>query len=281
MSDTARLYDPLGFIAPILVNTKIFLHDLWINKLEWDKPLPDDLPEWHLHGFADGSKRAYAAVVYVVIPRTSSRILMAKTRVAPVKLVSIPRLELCGAALLVRLAKYLVGDLLHLSASMNFWSDSKVVLDWLRSDPSRYPTSVANCVSEIASTFPDAAWRHVPSMDNPADCTSHGTTAQDLARQDLWWEGPKWLPQPETKWPPQSAPVIEQLSALAAVEKATVEIPEEDLLLHLQGFSSFSQIIRVFTYCLRWKHFCFRKELVAAAGPTHSGLRVQKNARNA
>ena len=145
-------------------------------KLGWDEPLPEDLrdrwlhfrealpqlseirisrwlgtssrTEWHLHGFADASKRAYAAVVYAVIPSVSSRILMVKTQVAPVKVESIPRLELYGAVLLARLTKHLVDNLLQLPASTNFWSDSKVVLDWLKSHPSRWPTFIANRVSE-------------------------------------------------------------------------------------------------------------------------------------
>lgn len=148
------------------------MQDLWINQLDWDVPLPPELlerwlsfrsalpqlaviriprwvgvtraTEWHLHGFADASKRAYAAAVYAVVPGVSSVLLTAKTRIAPVNVESIPRLELCGATLLVHLSKYVLDNLSHVATTINFWSDSKVVLDWLKSHPSRWPTFIAN-----------------------------------------------------------------------------------------------------------------------------------------
>ena len=137
LSVAARLYDPLGWISPAVVVAKILLQDLWMRGSDWDAPLPlDMLQGWQdhvsslplleslriprlcghdasavvceLHGFADASSRAYGAVVYSRIVRRPGEaayvtLLAAKTKVAPVQTMSIPRLELSAAVLLARL----------------------------------------------------------------------------------------------------------------------------------------------------------------------------------
>ncbi|XP_046145719.1 uncharacterized protein LOC114882021 [Osmia bicornis bicornis] len=135
LSEVASLFDPLGWAAPVLIFAKILMQDLWIIGAEWDEDLPEQLlsawetfrsklsqldalaiPRWtnysadiaqlELHGFCDASQRAYAAVVYLRVSRGESSVatlLVAKTKVAPVKALSIPRLELCGAVLLSKL----------------------------------------------------------------------------------------------------------------------------------------------------------------------------------
>ena len=178
---------------------------------------------------------------------------MSKTKVAPVKVEMLPRLELCGATLLARLAKHLLAGIFQKPASTNFWSDSKVVLDWLKSHPSRWPTFVANRVSEISSTFPNAVWRHVPSKDNPADCASRGMTPQELARFDLWWRGPAWLIYSSSEWPTQQDSAQEQIQSLSTFESTSDSPTEDGLLSSLEKYSNFSKIVRVIAYCLRWK----------------------------
>lgn len=128
-----------------------------------------------LYGFSDAFERAYAAVVYlraVVDGQPSTSLVMAKTKVAPLKRVSLPRLELCAAALLSKIAEQ-VWTTLDLDASRVYlWTDSTVTLGWVRGHPARWTTFVANRVAEIQRTNPDARWRHVPGRDNPADCAS-------------------------------------------------------------------------------------------------------------
>lgn len=136
LSRIARLFDPLGWVAPVPIFAKIFIQNLWVRGLDWDEPLPEDLaaswrdfqakqsglevlrvPRWvhtgadhtllQVHGFSDASKRAYAATVYLRAVGANGEIhtslLAAKTKVDPVKTVSVPRLEVCGAVLLTRL----------------------------------------------------------------------------------------------------------------------------------------------------------------------------------
>ncbi|GFT76968.1 uncharacterized protein TNCV_1098791 [Trichonephila clavipes] len=166
LSQSARLFDPLGFLIPCTVSIKIFYQQLWLLKLYWDSPLPEALatkwktfynefeqicsihiPRWvhtsrqqiTLHGFCDASELAYASVIYAVQPQTDGNtkvtLLVAKSRVAPLKSVSIPRLELNGALLLARLYATCKNLLKEYDVHFYAWTDSKVILSWLSSLP--------------------------------------------------------------------------------------------------------------------------------------------------
>ena len=135
LSVIAKLYDPVGWLSPVIIVAKRLMQELWIRKLDWDDPLPEDLlnhwnsyyselpkleqiltPRWiglsrtslgyELHGFSDASARAYSAVIYLRTLQEDGiklvALLYAKTKVAPIVTVSIPRLELCGAQLLAK-----------------------------------------------------------------------------------------------------------------------------------------------------------------------------------
>lgn len=224
LSQTAQLFDPLGWLAPVVIWAKIFIQTTWLQGLDWDTPLgpPDEsrwrdflrelpglkcvrVPRWlgcvpsdkiELHGFADASERAYAAAVYL---RTKGNtedggwrcsLIMAKTKVAPLKQVSLPRLELCAATLLARLVRHIQAELTLGDRPIHLWSDSTVTLAWIRGHPSQWKTFVANRVSEIQTALPDARWHHVAGVDNPADCASRGISPDELLRHPLWWRGP-------------------------------------------------------------------------------------------
>ncbi|XP_018402453.1 PREDICTED: uncharacterized protein LOC108779488, partial [Cyphomyrmex costatus] len=234
LSVIARLYDPLGWVAPVVIVAKILLQELWLAQSDWDTLLPDELrqqwetyydnleqlnsvrvPRWtgrrstdldfELHGFADASSRAYAAVVYIRVLRAPTDVrvclLAAKTKVAPLKTLSIPRLELNAIVLLSRLIQWVQTTLNSPSVPVFGWSDSAVALAWLRKHPARWQTFVANRVSEVQRTLPEARWNHVSSKDNPADCASRGLSAEDLSSHSLWWTGPRWLARPSASWP--------------------------------------------------------------------------------
>ncbi|XP_018338850.1 PREDICTED: uncharacterized protein LOC108746527 [Trachymyrmex septentrionalis] len=214
LSEIAKLFDPLGWVSPVTIRAKILLQELWLRKGDWDDPLPEDLarqwqeycrdlpalsrisiPRWtgqriehatrDLHGFADASNRAYAAVVYqrVLHPTDPPEVtlLVSKTKVAPIKTLSIPRLELCAASLLAKLMSNVVSTGRASDASLHCWTDSTVVLSWLNEHASRWKTFVANRVSDIQTRLPTATWRHVPSKHNPADIASRGISPSELA----------------------------------------------------------------------------------------------------
>lgn len=236
LSDAASLYDPLGWLAPSIVLIKINFQQLWLIKLDWDDELPTSLTkEWYelrqsflqlqhlqidrwigtspnasieLYGFCDASVKAYAAVVFIRVTTpygcTSVKLLCAKTKIAPLKIVSLPRLELCGAVLLCRLMKSVEESMQFESALSYCWTDSTIVLAWIKGAPVRWSVFVANRAAEIQRHFPIIKWRHVVSEDNPADCAFRGIPPTQLPTHNLWWTGPRWLQQPSDRWPMQS-----------------------------------------------------------------------------
>jgi len=184
LSITARLYDPNGWIAPFIIKTKILLQKIWKSKVDWDEMLPADikenwleifeqipllknlrLPRWlgyssrnliHLHGFADASCQAYGAVIYLVAigeREVTSKLLIAKSRVAPIQSQSIPRLELCAAVMLSDLMKRMRDNLreeLHCTEiAYTCWTDSMVVLGWLGHETGTLKQYVASRISTI------------------------------------------------------------------------------------------------------------------------------------
>ncbi|XP_046143144.1 uncharacterized protein LOC123988150 [Osmia bicornis bicornis] len=272
LSNIARLFDPLGWLAPVTISAKILMQDLWILKVGWDSVLPVEVQDrwseycnslsampalsinrWlgascdsgsQIHGFSDASSRAYAAAVYIRINEADDRfrvvLLAAKSKVAPIKTVSIPNLELCGAVLLVKLLRH-VRKLDFLQSIPVFaWSDSQIVLMWLRKHPCHWKTFVANRVSFIQTEMPGAKWAHVPTGENPADLATRGCRPADLVEARLWWHGPDWLAMHEEHWPKVA------LAPQVLLVKATPSDPEI-----LTKFSSLTRLIRVVAYCLR------------------------------
>ncbi|XP_011313635.1 uncharacterized protein, partial [Fopius arisanus] len=235
-SEVAQIFDPLGFLAPVIVQGKILLQDLWKLKVNWDDPLPADyqarwrtfreeltalnritVPRWlrisprasniQIHGFADASNVAMSAVVYIRTEtfneQKSTVMVAAKTKVAPIKRMTIPRLELTAALLLTQLVATSL-QMLKLNSEqieIHLWSDSSVALAWIRSQAHRWKDFVHNRVIKIQETIPQAIWRHVSGKENPADCASRGISTSKLADHQLWWAGPAWINQDPAEWP--------------------------------------------------------------------------------
>ena len=277
-SEAAKLFDPLGWLAPVLIRAKILLHYLWCCKLDWDSPVTGQLLNdwttfrsqladleniriqrcfgikqeagWQLHAFADASKRAYAATVFIVQIGRPPRLIAAKSKVAPTKTVSLPRLELCGTVLVVRLLKSVLEQLPSQPGALHCWSDSKVVLAWLDGHPSRWNTFVANRVSEVLTTFPNATWRHVPSADNPADCATRGFTPEQLRGSTLWWNGPSWLSSSSSSWPELAKKELDEQEKLIIHAHVAQPTEEHSLLSRMVKFSSLIKMLRILAYAL-------------------------------
>jgi len=290
LSFTAKLYDPLGWAAPVVITAKILLQELWLLQCDWDTPLPAELclrwenyctnlkslsririPRWtgrhrdslafEIHGFADASSRAYAAIVYIRVLHSltefQTNLLAAKTKVAPIKTVSIPRLELNAVVLLSRLIKWVVTSLKLPSTTVFGWTDSTVALAWLRQHPSKWCTYVANRVSEVQSNSVSILWKHVPSRDNPADCASRGLSASELEDHPLWWTGPRWLRLPPTEWPILDISnslddhASQQLNAETRGSVA-LHVSESEEWELAYRFSNWTKLVRVTAYVRRF-----------------------------
>ena len=285
LATTAKLFDPFGWLSPVVIAAKILLQELWIRRLDWDDPVPTDLQNWwqtycaeltnletisipryigqlknstscELHGFSDASTRAYSAVVYLrVVNEDSVRVslLISKTKVAPVKQISVPRLELCAAHLLAKLLNFVMTSMKFENVPVYTWTDSAVVLTWLRSHSSRWQTFVANRVSDIQTRLPTATWNHISTNENPADCASRGVSALQLATHHLWWTGPSWMSKSVECWP-QPRTFDLRTNELEVREKqyfhhAVVTVVEWDLL---HRYSSWSKLLRITAYCLKF-----------------------------
>ncbi|XP_046393727.1 uncharacterized protein LOC124161449 [Ischnura elegans] len=297
LSDIAHLFDPLGFIGPVIIKAKIFLQRLWELKGDWDDPLPATyhaawcqfreelplleklkVPRWvdfansrkgsmvDLHGFCDASEGGYGACVYI---RTSSKtgynvhLLCSKSKVSPLKKISIPRLELLAAKLLSKLI-YSVSRACNFEGKFSLWSDSQIVLTWLSGPSYQWTTFVANRVTEINELTKECVWRHVRSNENPADHVSRGLSPQEILTNDTWWNGPPWLSLQEDAWP--AATILVSPSIPEQRKKTTVFLTtcKEFDLLH--RYSSLDKLLRITAYCLRFFHNSSRSS-VRFTGP--------------
>ncbi|GFT97243.1 integrase catalytic domain-containing protein [Trichonephila clavipes] len=258
-----------------------------LTKRHWDSPIPQQLtedwlrfqkafnainyltvPRWviltadnivELHGFADASSLAYAAAIYCRQKHNGKikvQLLVSKTKVAPVKQVSIPRLELCGAHLLSKLFKSVLRTLKYYTFDVFAWTDSKIVLSWLSGHPRQWKTFVANRTSEIIEVLPTKHWRHVPSKENPADIASRGIDPKCLPDCKLWWQGPPWLRLETSSWP----------KAESSCDEASDEIASQGSSIsssHINTTSlTFSETKTAEETIIRWvQGFYFQEEI--------------------
>jgi len=219
LSSIAQIFDPLGLLAPVILTAKLLIQEIWKLQLDWDESLPSDIftkwssyvtdiqslngfgvrrwvigkmsdTEIQLHGFCDASERAYGACVYVrSLDRNNSiqsHLLCAKSRVAPLKTLSIPRLELCGAQLLVQLISKVKTSLNIEIKKVYYWTDSSIVLHWIKATNKKLPVFVAHRVGEIQELTSVEDWNHVGTKENPADLVSRGTSPKELCGSQLW-----------------------------------------------------------------------------------------------
>ncbi|KAI2647089.1 Gag-Pro-Pol polyprotein [Labeo rohita] len=233
----ATQYDPLGFSIPFTTRAKVLVQRLWARPRGWDDPnLPADLLEkWNvwekelldlsklklprcylpadfdvetsrfsLHVFGDASEVAYGSVAYLRAEqhgKIHTAFVMARSRVAPKRQLSMPRLELCAALSSAQLAQFLRQELTIAIETVTLWTDSTTVLNWIQSESCRYKVFVGTRVAEIQELTEPHSWRYVDSSNNPADDITRGRTVMELANSDMWSRGPGFLREPPDQWP--------------------------------------------------------------------------------
>ncbi|XP_064641922.1 uncharacterized protein LOC135496491 [Lineus longissimus] len=233
LSTIGSIYDPLGIAAPVLLVGKQILQDLCRENADWDTPLEeglrtrwecwrDELPMLEkiavsrchkpknfgevkcieLHHLSDASSTGYGQCSYVRMVNARDEVhcsfVMGKARVAPLKPVTIPRLELTAALVSVKVSAMLQKEMDYMIDSETFWTDSKVVLGYIENEARRFHVFVANRVQEIRDHTDPKQWRHVPGIENVADEASRGLRAEQLANGTAGWlKGPRFLWQQE------------------------------------------------------------------------------------
>lgn len=278
LSETARQFDPLGLIQPVIVIAKIIIQEIWSLKLDWDESVPQAIAtqwaEWtkqlahlnllsvprpvlvakpsvvELHCFADASEKAYAACIYVrsidAAGQSLARLLCSKSRVAPLKTVSLPRLELCACLLVAELFKS-VSEVNSIQVHRTFfWTDSTTALKWVTTSPHRWQTFVATRVTKVQNLTDSGQWLHVPGLLNPADIPSRGVMPVNLGNNSLWWHGPDFLQCSESEWPEvPTLPADEQMPELRVRVLAWSAAVIEDPVAKCK-FQGWKQMKRIF-----------------------------------
>ena len=313
LQDSSKVFDPLGLAAPVTIRSKLLMQTLWQKHLEWDEPLAPELCEqWQsivtdikqlpqfninrryftityeknnvqLHVFADASTKAYGAVAFLKLQQESS-FVMAKSRVAPLKRPTLPRLELMAALTATHLAKFIIDSLQLYNTSVFMWTDSQIVLYWIHGKKT-LPQFVSSRVSQIHNVLPSVSWRFCSTNDNPADLLTRGITYDQLQSSLMWLKGPPWLLSDNLwpEWKPTEALQL-QVSIVEAEETTQPETQSitsvEDTSLHyildVSAYHSLSRLLNVTAYILRFVRN-IRRPSIKYSGPISPAERTQAN----
>lgn len=296
----ASLFDPLGFLIPFSVRAKkIMMQNMWADGLDWDEEITENMcievrnwfeeiqlldsikiercittpttSENSLHTFVDASCNAIGAVIYIrnvdKNGAVTTKFVAAKSKVAPLKSVSVPRLELMAASLGLKLGQSVCTALNKEIKEMTFWSDSMNVLWWIRGPSRKYKTFVANRVGEIQSKTNKEQWRYIPTLANPADIASRGTKLSALIENELWWTGPNFLSNDYKFWPRVEFKPLEEakveLKRKTLNSEICMTIVDSDIekgtlenKLDPARYSSWLHLVRVYAWVSRFIDNC-------------------------
>lgn len=298
VSFVAQLYDPDGYISPVVVIGKIIIQELWKAGLDWDEPVDERMERmwsdlWNeiielekfkidrwigtsdqtkskLIGFSDSSKLAFGAVIFIRTEYPNgmikSNLLTSKSRVAPLKTATIPRLELAAAELLARLMIEVKGSMEFNDMEYILYTDSSITLYWIRKPPASLKTFVSNRVKSIQTNSDLKCWHYVNTKQNPADLLSRGAKPSELVDNKLWLYGPEWLQLPETQWPQEQFPltvkydenlelrahVVTEFKSALSINKVT-EIPGQGNRVSILEYANkMEKALRILAYVIRY-----------------------------
>ena len=235
LSVISSIYDPLGLAAPFLLKGKQIMQQLCQAKLGWDDCIPEHLEtqwkQWKsqlkmleeievdrcikpkkfgkvvntsLHHFSDASDVGYGQATYIRLVNRDGDIhcslLIGKSRVAPLKTIAIPRMELIAATVSVKVASMVKKQIELNIDSETFWTDSKVVLGYIQNESKRFKVFVANRVQLIHENSGREQWKYVNTSLNPADYASRGIDPSKIDKSEKWFYDPSFLWKKESDW---------------------------------------------------------------------------------
>lgn len=275
LSQIMKIFDPLGLLGPVVLKAKLFMQEVWASGCDWDDQLPPQLmhrwvafegqfndlkqlqiARWTesiggdlcLHGFCDASTRAYGACFYITSVMNGviqSRLICAKSRVAPLNALSVPRLELEAAVLLAKLFSK-IKPLCQNIKTTYLYSDSQITLHRLQT-VNKLDVLVAHRINTIRELTAHTLWVYVPTQQNPADCLSRGMNPSSIIHFQLWWLGPSFLTANEI---PQV-----QIVSLAS-ELSDIQVLHHETSVFwmsiTERFSALRRLLRVVSYVRRY-----------------------------
>ena len=298
LSYVSSMFDPLGFISAVTLMGKMFYQEATRLRISWDTPVPDALSlrwnEWleslteidslrfkrcmiphdfvdgvaEIHNFCDGSQTGYGCSSYIRVINKFGQIhvalVTAKSRLAPLRQVIIPRLELASAVLAVKIDGLIRRELdVQLGESV-FWSDSEITLAYIKNETRRFKVFVANRVSYIREFTSPSQWHHIEGRINPADIVSRGCLVRDLP--DTWVNGPDFLWTYKSEWRAVNCSVTdemiddndpeisrEKVKSSCAIGLATRLEAEHPLQTLCDHFSSLYKLKKAVAWLLRVK----------------------------
>ena len=298
LSLTSSIYDPLGFVSPYVLNAKLLFQTLCRRNIGWDEKMPsdiasqwkrwlDDLPtiselviprcltpaslnkpiKAQLHHFADASELGYGAVSFLRLEDPHGAVhcslVMAKAKLAPLKTTTIPRLELSAALVATKMDQTITTNFNMTLQESVYWSDSMVVLQYIRNEDKRFQVFVANRIAQIREQSSPSQWRHIGTKDNPADELSRGMNAKELTTSKRWIEGPSFLSDQESSWPPQPDFVNTPLPSDAEIkrESCVYQTKQQTTIIErlIASHSSWHKLKRSVVWILRAKELLRNK----------------------
>ncbi|GBO42559.1 hypothetical protein AVEN_160208-1, partial [Araneus ventricosus] len=284
LSTFHRIFDPIGFSCPVTLEPKCLLQECWKLGLSWDAELPllitERFERWKMklpksnaleiprcvredfaedsklsiHVFCDASQSAYATCIFLrseSADNTSCQLIQARNRVASLKKISIPRLELLSCTIGARLAKATISELGLEKIPIFYWSDSMNALYWIKRNEN-WATFVYNRVLAIRKLTNPEDWRHISGTLNPADLPSRGSNAEELVKS-LWWEGPNWLRMPIEDWPvSETIPDFDVVNSEKRKSIVSVTNTTTEQLEYFSNVSSFRKMTRITAWIFRF-----------------------------
>ena len=289
LSRVASIFDPIGIVAPYTIKARLMLKEVWrLHGQQWDEVLSEELTEeflhWskalpelstlelqrcyfsehldslELHVFGDSSKEVFGAVAFLRARQKSDgstqlAFVIGKEHNAPMKSLTIPKLELQAALLAFRLKRHVEAALTLAIEKPYMWSDSSTVPQWLHS-PEKQPVFVSNRISEILDASTVDEWAHVFSTNNPADVVTKGMSIDEL-KSSSWINGPEflrtedWPFQPPTQRVPVKSPKLIQDPPVAQQTTMSSASKCVDPFIVWTNYSSYAKLVRTVAYMLR------------------------------
>ena len=315
LSLVSKVFDPIGLVAPFTVDARLLLKDIWrVTGQQWNDELPLDMVQrflvWsadlpklknikifrsyfsgpfdnvELHMFGDSSQDNFSAVAFlpdqVTTPtgkiKTEVAFVLGKARMATMKVMTVPKLELQAALLAARLKREISQALTATVNQVFMWADSTTVLQWINSNEKQL-NFVANRVCEILEYTSDDQWNHVATKDNPADAGTRRMSAEIL-QLSSWVKGPRFLTSSRFPFIPnkdvinniklgvnQAVTIEDTVSLTTSVKKQITPVPS---IFPFDKFSSYQKYLRIAAYVLRLlpKYAGYRNLVGSSTDPT-------------